>query len=746
MSKKFQARIGLVIGLTLAGVAGGAEWEPKTASTMTRWAKDVNPKKVLPEYPRPQMARERWLNLNGVWEMAEGKGGETPAFGKGLDGRVLVPFPVESALSGVMRQMQRVTYRRTFAVPGDWAGQRVLLHFGAVDWESTVYVNGKEMGTHRGGYDPFSYDVTDALKEGGENELVVSVFDPSDAGDQPRGKQVREPRGIWYTPTTGIWQTVWLEPVPQGYVKEVKIVPDVDAKNVRVTADAQGEVKIRVLKEGRVVAEGSGQGGKEIVAKVDAPRLWSHEDPFLYDLEVTAGKDAVKSYFGMRKVEVGKDDKGVTRILLNGKPVFQVGMLDQGFWPDGLYTAPTDEALRYDIEIQKKLGFNMIRKHVKVEPARWYYWTDKLGMLVWQDMPSAGNKGDEKKEGESKTQFERELTRMIKTHWNHPSIIMWVVFNEAWGQYETPRITKMTKDLDSTRLASNASGWTDMGVGDIIDMHNYPGPGAPKWEEKRAAVLGEFGGLGLPIKGKEWKGVKEFSYAGQGSVDELVEQYTRLLSKCWQLRETDGLSAVVYTQTTDVEGEINGLLTYDREMIKGDVEKYRIANTGQGPYIETQVVVPSAEKRAIEWRYTTEKPGDDWAKEGFDDSAWKRGPAGFGTGNVPAGEIRTKWETPDLWMRREIEIPAGVDAKDLKLWLHHDDGCEVYLNGALAKARRNSVAGYEEQPLNKEAAAALKPGKNVLAIHGNNKGGHAFLDAGMLRVIERKDRTAAGKE
>jgi beta-galactosidase/beta-glucuronidase len=593
------------------------------------------------------------------------------------------------------------------------------------------------MGIHRGGYDAFTYDITKALKKGGgEQEIVVSVWDPTDNGDQPRGKQTVKPHGIWYTSTTGIWQTVWLEPVSETHIDDLKIVPDVDGKCVRVTPTVKGgseQVTVKVMAGGKEIATKSGAAGSEIVLPVEDAHLWSPSDPYLYDLQVSAGDDSVKSYFGMRKVEVKKDEKGLPRILLNGKAVFEVGMLDQGFWPDGLYTPPSDEAMKFDIVEQKKLGFNLIRKHIKFEPARWYYWTDKLGMLVWQDMPSGNNKTDKSKE-----EYERELKRLIETHWNHPSIIMWVVFNEGWGQYDTVRVTEIAKQLDPTRLANNASGWTDAGAGDVVDMHLYPGPGIPKGDGKRAAVLGEFGGLGLLVPGHQWWD-KHFNYSAQSSPEELVEQYTRLLSRAWQLRD-EGLNALIYTQTTDVEGENNGLMTYDR-ILKADAEKLRLATTGEGPRIETVTIAPTAMDAAVEWHYTTDKPAsDEWTSAGFDDSGWKVGAAGFGTGPRPVGKIRTEWKSSDIWARREIELPSDVKPEDLRVALQHDDGCEVYLNGELAVRRRNSDSSYEEQPIRKEALATLKMGgKNVLAVHCKNDGGEAYIDAGIVRLVERSD-------
>ncbi|HZZ42398.1 MAG TPA: glycoside hydrolase family 2 TIM barrel-domain containing protein [Tepidisphaeraceae bacterium] len=724
------AVLGWVMGM--GGVARGEEWAAKTGPLMTRWAKDVSPEKVWGEYPRPQMVRSDWMNLNGVWEYRKGQEGEKVGFGKELPGKILVPFPVESALSGVMEHLDRMVYRRTFTVPSEWGGKRVLLHFGAVDWGCSVYINKKKVGTHRGGYDAFTYDVTDRLKKGtAEQEVEVVVWDPTDVGDQPRGKQVNDPHGIFYTSTTGIWQTVWLEPVSQEHIEEVKMVPDVAGKYVRVTAlGTAQEVDVKVMAGGTIIAEQRGRG--EMVIPMAEAHLWSPEDPYLYDLEVSAGQDSVKSYFGMRSIAIAKDEKGVNRIMLNGKALFEVGMLDQGFWPDGIYTAPSDEAMKFDIEQQKKLGFNLIRKHVKVEPARWYYWCDHLGMLVWQDMPSADNKTEKGKE-----EYQAELKRLVETHWNSPSIVMWVVFNEGWGEFDVPKVVAEVKRLDPTRLVDNASGWTDAGVGDVVDMHLYPGPGAPKTEEKRAAVLGEFGGLGLATWGHLWKSDRNFSYAGQESAEGLTEQYVRLLSKAWELNASAGLSACIYTQTTDVEGEINGVMTYDR-VLKGDAEQIRQVNLGKGPKFATFTVVPSALEGGQTWRYTTDKPGEGWTKSAFDDSAWKQGPSGFGVGQTPGGIVRTKWETGDIWLRRDMEIPAGIEPGDLKLWMHHDDGCEVYINGVLATRRSHAVSGYEEQPLSKQAQGALVTGKNEVAVHCSNTGGPGYIDVGLVRVEEKR--------
>ncbi len=544
----------LVLALVPDGTAD-AQWKPAKGPLTTRWTRDVSSDRVLPEYPRPQLVRTgSWLNLNGVWQLGFAKEGDSVPVGKDLPERILVPFPVESALSGVMKHAEQLWYRRTFAVPKEWAGRRVLLHFGAVDWETVIHVNGQKVGEHRGGYDPFSFDITDALQPTAEQELIVHVKDPTDAGTQPRGKQVRKPGGIYYTPTTGIWQTVWLEPVPDRWIARLKIVPNLDAGKVRVTVEPGGQkgtdkVSLQVRDGSKEVARGEGEVGKPIELTIDQVKPWSPESPFLYDLDVQlleGGKvrDAAQSYFGMRKIALGQDGKGVKRILLNGKPIFQLGLLDQGFWPDGLYTAPTDAALRFDVEMHKKLGFNLSRKHVKVEPARWYYWCDKLGLLVWQDMPSGDKsigkgKGEIKRTPESAQQFEMELRRMIDGLHNHPCIVLWVVFNEGWGQYDTERLTRWTKQHDPTRLVCGASGWNDRKCGDVHDIHVYPGPGAPPLEPERAGVLGEFGGLGLGVDGHTWT-AKTWGYQGAASQADLTRRYEQLIKKVWDLKEKKG--------------------------------------------------------------------------------------------------------------------------------------------------------------------------------------------------------------
>ena len=734
-----------------AATAGAADWKPADGPLLTRWARDVKPDKAWPEYPRPQMRRDAWLNLNGLWQFAFAKEDEAPPVGKDLPERILVPFPVESALSGVMKPADRVWYRRTFAVPKEWAGQRVLLHFGAVNWESNVWLNGKQIGDHRGGYDPFTLDATFALDAGkAEQELIVGVWNPIDDGAQPRGKQVKKPGGIFYTASTGIWQTAWLEPVPQTSIEGLMIVPDVDGGKVRIELHAHGPkenltVAVAVKDGDRAVATAEGGFGQPFVLGIDNAKLWSPEQPFLYDLHIELrqdGKkiDAVDGYFGMRKIEVGQPDaKGVPCLLLNGKPVFLRGPLDQGFWPDGLYTAPTDEALRYDVEVTKQLGFNMTRKHVKVEPDRWYYACDRLGLLVFQDMPAGdkgigGGKPDLERTPESAKEYDSELERMIYALFNHPSVIAWVVFNEGWGQFDTVRVTERTKQQDPTRLVDDASGWNDRKVGDVIDMHSYPGPDCPAPDGKRALVLGEFGGLGLPTEGHTWK--KEvWGYRGVKDPEDLTRKYEKLWQKTYDLKNDKGLSVAVYTQLTDVETEGNGLMTYDRAVIKPDLARAAAAAQGDFSRVPQEVViVPTSQEQPQTWRYTFEKPADDWFKPEFKDGDWKQGPGGFGHGDVHGGPARTEWKTDDIWIRREATLPSN-SFPDPYLMIYHDEDAEVYLDGVLAARLAKHNAGYEEAPIAPEALALLKPGKKVvLAVHCHQTTGGQFIDVGLSAI------------
>jgi hypothetical protein len=571
-------------------------WIAAGQAMRTPWAKEVNPESVLPDYPRPIMVRSAWLNLNGLWEYAV-----TPKASGELDsfnGSILVPFAIESSLSGVGKAVspnQALWYRRTFQVPTAWKGKNVLLHFGAVDWEASVYINGRQAGVHRGGYDPFYYDISDFLQGEGPQKIVIRVWDPTDGDNstQPRGKQVLRPSGIFYTAVTGIWQTAWLEPVPKVHIIRLKTVPDIDLQSVAVTAEVAGaasdlRVGIEARQDKAIVTRGESRPGQPMTLKIPKPRLWSPNAPFLYDLRVTLldakarTLDTVDSYFGMRKISIGRDAEGFNRLLLNNKPLFQFGPLDQGWWPDGLYTAPTDAALRYDLEQIKALGFNMLRKHVKVEPERLYYWADKLGLLVWQDMPSSSfNRRNVAADAlvEADRQWDAELKGMIDHLRNYPSIIMWVPFNEGWGQHDTKRIAEWIKVYDPTRLVNNASGSTDEGVGNVNDVHSYPGPAMQPPESTRAVVLGEFGGLGLPVKGHLWKERGNWGHRFFDESESFCQKYTDLIVAMYGLVKK-GLAAAVYTQTTDCEIEVNGLMTYDRVVSKLDPKDVAMLNRG----------------------------------------------------------------------------------------------------------------------------------------------------------------------
>ena len=576
-----------------------AQWKPAGDKIKTQWAEQVNPKSVLPEYPRPLMERSEWQNLNGEWEYAIKPLGEVePA---SFDGNILVPFAVESSLSGVQKEVgekNELWYKRSFTVPAKWKGKDVMLNFGAVDWKAEVFVNDVLVGSHKGGYTPFSFNITPFLKGSGAQKLVVRVWDPSDKGYQPIGKQTSNPQGIWYTSVTGIWQTVWLEPVASNHITAVKSIPNVDANALNVTVGASTPcvtsiVEVKLLDKGAVVASAKGVQGQELRLGVKNPTLWSPENPYLYDMSITLSQngkviDQVKSYTAFRKISVEKDQNGILRMCLNNKPLFHYGPLDQGWWPDGLYTAPTDEALLYDIKKTKEWGFNMIRKHVKVEPARWYYHCDKEGILVWQDMPSGdmGNRWephkynggtDKERSLESVANYYQEWKEIMDLGVSHPSIVVWVPFNEAWGQFDTEKVVAWTKAYDPSRLVNPASGGNHRPCGDILDLHNYPGPDMFLFDAQRVTVLGEYGGIGLPLENHLWWNKRNWGYIQFKNSDEVTAEYVKYANELKGFVKR-GFSAAVYTQTTDVEGEVNGLMTYDRKVIKINEAKVKAAN------------------------------------------------------------------------------------------------------------------------------------------------------------------------
>jgi hypothetical protein len=578
-----------------------AQWKPEGNKIITKWAESINPEYVHQEYPRPRLVRNEWKNLNGLWDYEITKlGVNKPNFYKN---KILVPFPIESSLSGVHKNVGKdneLWYHSTFIIPKLWKGKNIILHFGGVDWKSEVWINDVYVGSHQGGYDPFSFDITSYLNNKKNQKLVVKVWDPTDEGYQPRGKQTINPHGIWYTAVTGIWQTVWIEPVNSNYIKTVNIVSNVDESNISIKLVSSETLEKDyfevIIKDGNTIVSSVKSPVKfNLDVLINNAKLWSPESPFLYDMEinlVSNGKivDSIKSYFAMRKISTRKDENGIFRLQLNNEDYFQFGTLDQGWWPDGLYTAPSDDALKYDIIKTKELGFNMIRKHVKVESARWYYHADKIGMLVWQDMPNGENfrfpkwQRDKFFDGnefipsfESEDNFRSEWKKIIDFLYSNPSVVCWVPFNEAWGQFKTVEISEWTKIYDPSRLVNSASGGNYYRTGDITDTHNYPGPKMLFFDNERVNVLGEYGGIGLAIDGHLWQPDKNWGYIKFKNSIEATDQYVSLANQLYKMIES-GFSAAIYTQITDVEIEVNGLMTYDRKIVKLDLERVREIN------------------------------------------------------------------------------------------------------------------------------------------------------------------------
>ncbi|GAB4340863.1 MAG: glycoside hydrolase family 2 TIM barrel-domain containing protein [Candidatus Abyssubacteria bacterium] len=591
-------------------------WKPVQGHIMTKWADEIDPAAPLPEYPRPQMVRPKWLNLNGLWEYAiTAKDAEQP---RAFDGKILVPFAIETALSGVNKPLlpkQKLWYRRSFTVPETWRGTRILLHFEAVDWQCVCYLNGRELGAHTGGYVPFSFDISEHLIAG-TNDLALAVWDPTDTHWQQKGKQVLKPEKIYYTATSGIWQTVWLEPVSaQNHIERLSLLPDIDTESLEVEVHAphSGKVRLTALSEGERIGHIEGAAYEKLRLPVPVPRLWRPQDPFLYDLrvELLAGGaviDAVDSYFGMRKVSTGPGRTG-RRIFFNNKPVFLHGPLDQGYWPDGGMTPPSDDAMVFDIENTLRLGFNMTRKHIKVEPRRWYYHADRLGLIVVQDMPNGGKDMLTEKEttltvlfdrhrkdttrkarsrtwrdsAESREDFERELIEVIDHLSSVPSIAVWVPFNESWGQYDAARIYDLVKRRDPSRLVDHASGWQDQGAGDFRSRHTYVIKlKRPPRKDNRIYFISEYGGYNYQESGHLWNEASKFGYRMLKDKEALAKAYTNLIRTQLIPLIRRGLGAAVYTQFSDVEIESNGFYTYDRKILK--IEQNLVATLNQEIY------------------------------------------------------------------------------------------------------------------------------------------------------------------
>lgn len=722
MHKIFSCFFSLIVCASYA-----QNYQPATPRLITQWGQAVTPANVWQQYPRPQLVRDKWQNLNGLWNYSIlQKGAVKPCR---YDGKILVPFGVESALSGVGKPLlpgQELWYNRSFSIPETWKGKDVLLHFDAVDWETRVWVNGKPAGSHKGGSDPFCFNITSYLKSKGAQELVVAVWDPTDTEMQARGKQALNPKGIWYTAVSGIWQTVWLEPVSKAHIEDVYTVPDIDNSKVRFNIKGKDltalyQMNLVIKDKGRVIKDTTVPFQGTLALTIPEAKLWTPESPQLYHTDITVKKngkitDQFSTYFAMRKIGLMKDENGYMRLALNNKPVFHLGTLDQGWWPDGLLTPPSEEAMMYDMVKLREMGFNTIRKHIKVEPSRYYYMADSIGLLLWQDMPSGflwpnhpshvkhEDKEDWVRPAASAVQFEKEWKAIMDHLRFFPSIVMWVPFNEGWGQYDTRRITAWTRNYDPSRLVNSPSGWTDRGVGDVLDVHQYPGPGmgVAELNKGRAMVLGEFGGLGLVVKDHIWNpDNRNWGYKTYTQDSVLVREYTELMHNL-ALMVKRGLSAAIYTQTTDVEGEVNGLITYDRKVVKipEDLLRHlhrpvydepggRIFFINQKSETDRPVIFSSLQQPPADWLTAPvkfqksrqpvllKKAGNVYA---YQDADLAKIPDGLGLKLYASGDVKIYINGALVWSEDQVRIKRHYDDINLSAYTH------------LLKQRNNRVA------------------------------------------------------
>ena len=758
--------ISLFLFLQVFILAGNAaEWQRLSAKLMTPWGEQIDPEHVWEEYPRPQLVRADWINLNGVWGYFRRTERVSLTYERTVsrfNQSILVPFGVESALSGIMHTdlgtvaNSTLMYRRTFELTDAFKDKRTLLHFGAVDWRCIVYVNGQKVGQHDGGSDPFTFDITDYLKEEGEQELQVAVYDPSSRGGQPRGKQTTSPSSIWYTSCSGIWQTVWLEPVNAAYVERYEVVPDAANGTVRVkviASDPTCKVSF-IVRDGEqaVVTTDKYPVGEDVTITIPDAKLWSPDSPFLYNLDIYLCSDncmecdRARGYFGLRTLTRAMID-GHPGFLLNGKPLFMYGPLDQGWWPDGLLTPPSYEAMIYDLQTIKAMGMNMVRKHIKVENDLWYEWCDRNGLIVWQDMPSGSESGSIGTKAEIQHNFYEECEHIVTSLKQHPCIGLWVVYNEGWGQDanagagHTMRgyLVVRNADADMGRLMNSVSGWTDFEIGDVVDTHSYPSPnGNSNSRNERINVCGEFGGITLMIEDHLWAGSQQ-TYTQVSNSEDYTDRFNQYTMALQSLQQSKGLWAGVYTQITDVEQEVNGILTYDRKVLKVNEAQLasirrNIENTIHQRLKSSVSVVPAGDNSSnIRWRYRTDEPEEGWQAADYDDSSWRQGYAGFGKIDQPDARVRTTWSTPEIWVRRHFTFEGVTedDLKDLCLRLFYDEDSEVYLNGVLAMTVTGYNTTYQLFEIREEARRALNlTGDNVMAIHTKQTSGGQYIDAG----------------